>query len=431
MGKREVQQRGQVLVLALVLVAVLGLAWSRYFSVGQLLGAKARQVHGLDAAAYSGALVQAQTLNFIAFLNRAQLAHQIAMAHLVTLGSWAHFGGTEAKRLLRGNPPAHLIAMQFGPRHGQAYMAASRAAGFEELVKQGGSLRQAYSAHESFIHETSRSLSLNLVQSLPAVRLAAINAVLRAHYPELRESDLVVKVFEDTWPELLTLRRQADAELLALTTSLVKNYDFLSPRNYEAKNNWPVSSRCPALRHKLRRRGSSSMDESGRWSAADTLSLHALRANRWIGCYYREYPMAWAWIPARQGMAMAQEHVDDAPGDFSQQDFWRWVKAATNWSLLQGQDNPLANSYAKRDQQAWPSRGLASYFDIKRPDTNGISGFGLTLTIKQKSGQEIHTQSAAETFFARADRRIDGKYELANLFHPYWHARLSASIARF
>src|SRR5690606_11985818 len=128
-------QRGQVLVLGMVLAAVLSLAWMRYFATGQVLAAKVRLVHGLDAAAYSGALAQARTLNFLAYLNRARMAHQLAMAHLVTLGSWAHYAGMEARRLAQGNPPAHLIGLLFGADHGRAYLAAAGAAGLEAQAR--------------------------------------------------------------------------------------------------------------------------------------------------------------------------------------------------------------------------------------------------------------------------------------------------------
>ncbi|WYX32208.1 hypothetical protein WJ976_13215 [Achromobacter denitrificans] len=38
----------------------------------------------------------------------------------------------------------------------------------------------------------------------------------------------------------------------------------------------------------------------------------------------------------------------------------------------------------------------------------------------------VHVMSAAETYFARPERRADGQGELATLFRPYWQARLSA-----
>src|SRR5690606_6911081 len=110
----------------------------------------------------------------------------VAMAHLVTLGSWAQYAGMASRRLAQGNPPAHVIGLMFGADHGRAYLAAARAVGLETQARADGVLGQAYAAHERFVHETAADLSHRLVQDLPQARLAAIRAVLAAHYPEHR-----------------------------------------------------------------------------------------------------------------------------------------------------------------------------------------------------------------------------------------------------
>lgn len=421
------KQQGQVLVLGMLLAAVLGLAWMRYFATGQVLAAKTRMVHGLDAAAYSGALVQARTLNFLAYLNRARMAHQVAMAHLVTLGSWAHYAGMESRRLAQGNPPAHLIGMLFGADHGRAYLAAAGAVGLEAQARAEGTLGRAYATHERFVHEFSADLSRVLARDLPQARLEAMRAVLAGHYPEHR--DLRPRVTDDAWPSLLR-RHAPDAPLFDWARRLAGLYPFLDPRDHTARNPWPVSARCPHLRHELRRRGGTALDESGRWRAGDTQSFHAVRSNKWIGCYYREYAMGWAWMPAQAGQAMEANHVDAPPEDFSDQDFWRWVQAATQWDLVGGGDNPLANSYALRDRQAWTSRGLGNYLDVAAgtgPDA--ASGFFVRLELPDASGRPIRARSAAESLFSRPGRRADGLDETPSLFHPYWHARLSAGVS--
>ena len=422
-------QQGQVLVLGLLLAAVLSLAWLRFFSTGQVLASKTRLVHGLDTAAYSGALVQARTLNFLAYLNRARMAHQIAMAHLVTLASWAQFAGMESRRLAQGNPPAHLIGLMFGADHGRAYLAARSAVGLEAQARTDGSLGQAYAAHEQFVHDTAADLSRTLTRDLPAVRLAAIRAVLAAHYPERHAEELQPIITQDTWPGLLR-RHAADAELFDWTRQLASLYGFLDPRDHTARNPWPISSRCPQLRHELRRRGGTALDPSGRWQSGDTQSFHAVRSNRWVGCYYREYAMGWAWMPAQPGQAMPGRHVENPPVNFAEQDFWRWVQAATSWELLGGQDNPLANSYALRDRHTWSSRGLGDYLDIASDiSTDAASGFVLTMTLPDATGLPVRARSAAESFFSRPGRRQDGLDETPNLFHPYWHARLAAGLS--
>uniref|UniRef100_UPI0033421B94 hypothetical protein n=1 Tax=Castellaniella defragrans TaxID=75697 RepID=UPI0033421B94 len=417
-------QKGQVLVLGMVLVAVLSLALLRYFATGRVLAAKVRQVHGLDAAAYSGALVQARALNMLAYLNRAQLAHQLAMAHLVTLGSWALYGGAEAGQVARGNPPAYLIGMLFGADHGVAYLASAQAVGLGEWARQDGTLGRAHAAHDQQIHELYTGLARDVVTTLPEARMAAIRAVLRAHYPDRSEADLRLSLEHDQWPSLL--RRYApDRDLYDLVRGIAGLYPFLGPRNHTASNAWAVDPRCPMLRHQLRRRGATVLDAAGRWQASDTQSFHALRANRWVGCYYREYAMGWAWIPGQAGDGAPGDYSDAAPGDFSEQDFWRWVQSATDWSLLDQRDNPLANSYAVRDQPRWTSGGLAPYYDMASSGAVGTAGFELRLSIDDPQGLAVHARSAAHSYFSRPRPREDGLIEAPNLFHPYWLARLA------
>jgi hypothetical protein len=227
------------------------------------------------------------------------------------------------------------------------------------------------------------------------------------------------------------LRHHApDGPLFDLVRHLAGLYPFLAPRNYTARNPWPVSGRCPHLRHELRRRGGTALDDSGRWRAGDTQSFHAVRSNRWIGCYYREYAMGWAWMPAQPGQAMDAEHVDVPPEDFSDQDFWRWVRSVAQWDLVDGRDNPLANSYALRDRLSWSSRGLGNYLDVASgAGQSAAAGFVVRMVLPDARGRPIHALSAAESLFSRPERRPDGLDESPNLFHPYWHARLAAALA--
>lgn len=430
-GRAACFQQGQVLVFGMLLVALLGLAWMRYFATGQVLGAKARLVHGLDAAAYSGAVTQARTLNFLAYLNRAQLAHQLAMAHLLTLGSWAHYGGMQAGRLAQGNPPAYLIGMLFGADQGRAYLAASAAAGLQAQAGSSGELGRAFAAHESFTHDYMRDLSDALIRGLPQARLEAMRAVLAGHYPERSAQELQPVVSADRWPALLR-RHVPDGALFALVRDVARLYPFLAPRDHTARNSWTVDPRCAGMRHELRRRGKTVLDGSGRWRADDTQSFHAVRSNRWIGCYYREYAMGWAWMPAQPGQAVGSDRMEEAPRDFSEQDFWRWVRSSTGWDLVGGQANPLAESYAMRDGQPWPSRGLAGYPDIAPgAGEQAAAGFVVELALAGTGGLRIQARSAAESLFSRPGRRGDGLDETPNLFHPYWHARLAAPLTVF
>ncbi|NGM87889.1 hypothetical protein G5B35_11290 [Parapusillimonas sp. SGNA-6] len=423
-------QEGQALVLGMLIAGVAIIVFVRYFLVGQVVAAKARQVHALDAVAYSGALIQARALNMLAYTNRAHVGHQVAMAHLVTLGSWASMGGTQSRQLSRGDPPPHLISMMFGEHHGAAYRAASKAAGLDQLAGTHAELARAYASHDHVVHDVLASVQEAIVSTLPAVRLAAMQAVLARNYVDHPQAGAFqLSVDYDHWPGYVQ-RYSPQRDLHAFTAKVAQRYGFLADRNHTEVNAWLVDGQCPAARHQLRRRGTTEFDAYGRWQSTDTQSFHALRSNRWIGCYFREYAMGWGWIPSPLSPRLPGAHVDDPPADFSAQDFWRWVQESTDWDIFTGSDNPLANSRAAASRPQWAGRGLPAYFDTADDRNHEALGFGLTLQGPGPDGVTVSTHSAAQTFFVRPQPRRDARLERSNLFHPYWQARLVAHHAK-
>lgn len=414
-------QQGQALIWGVLLVTVASLVLIRYFAAGQMVAAKVRQLHGIDAAAYSGALVQARALNMLALLNRTQIAHQVAMAHLVTLGSWASLGATQSRQASVGNPPKYLISMLFGTAHGSAYAASTRASGLDSLVRSPGQLARAYAEHDHIVHTVLGTVQHDLVSSLQAARDLAMNQVLSRHYDG---APFQLEITHDDWPG--SVRLHSGRSMLApVVRQVAGRFAFLDPRNHTARNPWAVQVRCPTRRHELRRRGQTQLDDAGVWQSIDTQSFHALRSNRWIGCYFREYAMGWGWIPTARSQTIDAPHVDDPPENFSSQDFWRWVQEATSWDISSGDANPLANSHARANRSRWSSAGLPNFYDVSAQETGEVLRFSAMLRRTGPEGIPITTSSAAETYFYRPDKRQDGGVELPNLFQPFWQARLS------
>ena len=124
-------QQGQVLVLGMLLAATVSVSLVMLYNLGRTVESRSSLTHAADAAAYSGALEQARQLNFLAYVNRTQIAHQVAMAHLVTLGAGAQYLRTLAGQRNRNNPPMALISMLFGPDAGLAYAMARGQPGAE------------------------------------------------------------------------------------------------------------------------------------------------------------------------------------------------------------------------------------------------------------------------------------------------------------
>jgi len=82
------RQAGQALVFVTVMVLVMVLAMMLTYNIGQLTNQKIRLQNTADAAAYSAAVAQARDYNFSAYMNRAMIANDVAVAQLVALRSW-------------------------------------------------------------------------------------------------------------------------------------------------------------------------------------------------------------------------------------------------------------------------------------------------------------------------------------------------------
>ncbi|XQA62584.1 pilus assembly protein TadG-related protein [Xanthomonas sacchari] len=85
-GKRGMA--GQAMVLGLVLILVLCVGAIVLFDSGQSVNKKVELTNAADAAAYSVAVQQARALNFAAYMNRARVANEVAIAQTISLYSW-------------------------------------------------------------------------------------------------------------------------------------------------------------------------------------------------------------------------------------------------------------------------------------------------------------------------------------------------------
>lgn len=434
-------QSGQVLILGLAMMMALVVILLSLFNQGRLLNAKAKQSHTVDAAAYSGALIQARALNMQSYINLAQVGHQVAMAHLVTLASWAKFSATESRQFSRANPPAYLIGMMFGADHQRAYAASRRAASLLSIAERGNELEQRYARHDEIVNDVLLEVAYAIQDSFEETRDAAIHEVIKANYPHhqiVHSADADANLFTQAEGQVQWRLRGSNAEGLmtaykpegnyrSLLSSVAGVYDFLSPRQQTTRNSWSVSARCPHLRHELRRQGTTILNQEGNWQSIDTQSFHALRSNRWIGCYYREYAMGWGWISGRfNSIPDGMDYSENPPDNFANQDFWRWVQSATQWNLLGGLQNPLANSRAIMQRVQWGGGGLVPYIDINASEGDSLS-FQLILRGPEIEGEVMTVSAGAESFFERYKPRHDARHEKANLWHPYWLARLAQS----
>ena len=408
-------QRGMAVVLGVLGSALLLVLGLHLYQVGKHL----RQAHqlrtALDAAAYSGAVVQSRTLNALSLLNRAYIGHQIASAHILTLAAWAHWAQKQAAQATIGNPPIWLIEGFFGSSYGQAYHATQRVPHLSDLIKR---LRAVFTAQQEFNGTYYEHFVHALEEQTRRTRNAVIAEVLARNLSLTSVEESQIEFLNDHWHDLLT--QFSPEQGIHWVRSLQQHYAFLKQRARTVRSAFPVSDRCPHLRHQLRRMGQTYLDAQGRWSVEDSLSFHALRSNRWIGCYYREYAMGWAWQP-EQGATISAPYSTDAPANFADIHFWRWVNQQSGWGHLSEGVNPLANSYAVRDKVDWQAEPFRSLSYAQH------SQFSFVLQARIQLGDENFTaQSGAISRFSlpfqhRWRRSLMG-HEQA--WFPFWQSAL-------
>ena len=476
-------------MLGLILLGIGILSWSASYFIGRLVHDKISLVRATDAAVLSAAIQQARVMNFHAYLNRAQLAHRLAMIHLVTLASQERFRATQAQTSLRMNPPAFLIGMFFGSSYATSYLA-SQAGGVSDHVALRA-LEQAFNRHDEAIKQIIDQARLALIRDLSALRDQTLEKVLVRNLGDsgsalkkrsLQELGVRYVIERDELKGYIQYFSAQSPVFTSAFNQITDRYEFLKSRNSLKRNVWAVNIKCPHKRHELRRRGETIIHNDGLYESSDTLSMHAVRFNKLIGCYHREYPMGWARInsaPSSSALLapsflLQQEKIDDldpenisshtsvnssfASQSFSDQSFWRWVKnqGVKSWNIFNGRENPLAEVWNGLNKIRWRSNVDAGFADIAptrasfrfaiktrqdsrlslqeenaKNDVNNMRSQTTRTNKKQRFffgkyvDETLTAQSAAHIYFARPDSFLGSYQEIPSLFHPYWHARLT------
>src|SRR5690606_26203691 len=300
------RQRGQALVLALVLVfaGLLGLFFM--FSTGQVSASKQRLTNAADAAAYSAALWRARVLNFHAYANRAIVAQEVAVAQAVTLVSWSKYFErftTNAEALAAVYPPAAPVLSAAASVAGTARELTERTAADEIAARAAPGV-----GYKSLLQRSQEALQL----AADTFGLGAVaNEVARANDPGF----FAFALGDSGAFSRFTRRYESDDErkrLLAVVTDSLDPF-VAGPRSDDLRLLLLPSS-CFGTTTNVnrwfqwwRKRGGTVMTpDLERWQAVNTASIHDYRRRGFFfsSCRERE------WLPVGWGAA---EATDAAP----------------------------------------------------------------------------------------------------------------------
>ena len=409
------RERGQVLALLLLLWAALLGGLLLVFNSGQIVAAKVRLVGAADAAAYSAAVWQARALNFQAYMNRGIVANEVATAQLVSLRSWS----TYMDQIVREAATVSSVAPPL-------------AAPMQTLARGWGSVNEGLQRALPLLEAATSRWNVDVLSraeyladlTTPATAASLAHDVAVANVPELHgEAPSRVFALDDArrWQALTDSHGRNGDERRRLRDVVMASRD-----GFSRSRDWTFG--LPPL-VTLKKRGGTDLLGYDSWRAMDTAALHVTAL-----FLSAEQPLAW-------GSAENRNRPSPSQGDFggSYRDNPQTTDVAAGMLVPR-------NGYA----------GLPSYRDVHINRDNTRSPLRYELELRQSAstiatsdvvmggaatvvpGEEsklvapaFHSGSAfalaaAQVWFARPVGRADHREELANLFNPYWQARLAA-----
>jgi hypothetical protein len=395
--------QGQIAPVALFGVLIGSAALLVMYNTGQKVTERSQVANAADAAAYSGAVWTARHLNFIAYANRAMIANHVAVGHFVSYVSWVRYVNDSLEAIDR--------VTQWIPYVGQYVDVA------EQISTQ---LRHAteLSAEVTIPALNAWNANIRAAQAEAYVSLGHRNLqnlmeqTGRAHDPEIRinDSDALARMPED-------LRALLEAQLVTQSSavpSFIRRYTSghdggsmqqlvnASVRANTDLQRWIAGERGwreNLLAVQLRKRGTTELSQSDTaadWRAEDQLQYRTRGIFGW---------RSWHRIGDRVSTASAREFDPDYAG----------VPAYYNVAGQPGDSSLRIAAIATKSQAQVATAHLLSMTSADYP-----------LAVAAVARVEFR-RPRDSTFASLGGRR----HEYANLFNPFWEARLAPAAWSF
>lgn len=389
--------RGQIAPVALFGVLISSAALVVMFNTGQKVTERSLVANAADAAAYSGAVWTARHLNFIAYSNRAMIANHVAVGHFVSYVSWVRYINDSLEAIDR--------VTQWIPYVGQYVdMAEQISAEVRDVTEQSAEIAvPALDAWNANIRaaqaEAHASLAFRNLQNLmaqtgraydPHILINDDDALSRmpGELQALLETQLMTQsAAVPTFIRRYSAGRDGNSMQQLVNTSLRANTDL--QRWITGERGW----RENLIAAQIRKRGSTALSQSANgadWRAEDQLQFRTRGVFGWH---------SWRRIGDRVSTASAREFDSDYAG----------VPAYYNVSGQPG-DNSLRIAAVATKAQA----------RVATADLLAMTAADQPLAVAAVARVEFR-RPRGSAFASIGERR----HEYANLFNPFWEAKLA------
>jgi hypothetical protein len=418
------------------------------FNSGQLVRDKTKLVNTADAVTYAASVMEARTLNYEAYANRAMMANTVAIAQLVSIASWVRYVdnlGTMGSTSGNGTKYPAFFASFLAAESGGERL-------YDEFI-QRGVLERLAAASDRIIRQLLMRAQKVAYNGLIIARQQVMEDVAQANY--LNDGNVSVEPLTPfDFAKFVKFYRDSErtrfgdaARTAAFSDGFVRRRTWFMPGTYATcegafpRKDW------------LDRRGGTEMVSLDQWQAVDTMS-----EKMWVPANKTDVLCrAITEIPQGSGMQMA---ADSPTTDLDPFHY--------DYSMLV---NPVAHGMAVGfSSDAWRYSGIPNFYDLsadalqqqdprlkfavrvrraisETPTSEGRSAFHKTARLNSYAaspagGNELVALSASEVFFERPETyehcadnsfaRRDNCYgrskgtpaELGSLFNPYWQVHL-------
>lgn len=455
--------RGQTVLWFLGLIATMAVVSVGVYSVGQVTSEKQKIVNAADAAAYSGALVQARALNMIAYGNRAEIANEVFLAQVISLQSWMRYMESTIET-------AKYVAAAFSwTGVGAAVYSVLNAV--EQIMS---SANQAYEAVPPVavaaleLYASGLNAASKLILNGPAMALAAKQAgdnVLRANVADQNGASdtapisvygaelgaLNIMSWDQAFAEYTKTKQihnSNDGRRTAADILLASRDAFsekrIGPSTFGLKLLWGSDKIgfCPGLEFGSSRDGPTQLKDYERWEAQDTSEYYAASG---VKCRKNGVPFGWGRSTLAEQETSGDQRINPhrIAGSLAYSDSpakngsWTGVKSLFDLERDQTNGRPTKEEFyfyfaaAKKNNDV----KTADQMGIYQNDSAAVKLGNTKMEVKEL-GNQIAATSGAKVFFARPWRdnrdftgttlfRADQHKEVGSLYNPYWQARLA------
>ncbi len=458
------RQDGQAVVWFLATIAACCCIFALVYNVGQVSNKKEATVNAADAAALSGALIEARMLNFTAYANRAAIANEVTIAQLVASESFMHYSDTLLQNIATYTSIVPYVDDVTSALADGADAATDAVDGYVQAgVPAIDAVVTALQGTATAAYGAGATAANTVASNIAAANVTTFNG-RTDQAPQLAASSLALAMNEGAWTSFINTGGNLD-----VVSSIVQN--SRDPFSDQRKNSQLINDVNTALEvlgggteftQLAKTSGTTVLQGFNHWESQDSMDLEQSTCLFGLFCSTDPIPfvdMGYGRADADSNGDSGQNLCNTSGGIFGQY----------TWNCQQAMNNP--------NNVSW--NGLPSLYDIAAglsttdpcSTNNGSDSASLTyvmavqetgsaalttqslgtglnnvdvsgpqgspqMTDDFQNGGNITAISEACVFFLRPDGkgtdptrgplpRQDGTHEFASLYNPYWQARLT------